>query len=165
MDSLSKRLNITINDFQIILNQELNEKELNEHNLTKVGFIGRIFIKAKRSENVFFSKNCELKCLTGNNGIIISPILDSKVGATIMYGTSSYLWYKHNRLSKFVFQIIQNKYAAQKHLKDFENKLLASVGNPDTSTPPLVIWDMDNQRIVLEYPKNEHGYIHMMIRE
>ena len=123
MDSLGKRLNITINDFQIILNQELSEKELNGHNLTKVGFIGRKFIKAKRCEDVFFSKNCELKYLTGDNGNIISPILDSNTGATIMYGTSSYLWYEHNRLSKFVFQIIQDKFVALKHSKDFENKL------------------------------------------
>jgi hypothetical protein len=48
-----------------------------------------------------------------------------------MYGTSSYLWYKQNNLSKFVFQIIQNEMAAQKHIEQFEQKLIESIIGKD----------------------------------
>jgi len=82
-----------------------------------------------------------------------------------MYGTSSYLRYKQKILKKFVFQIIQNKIAAQEHLKDFERKLIDSIGKPISSTGSLVIWEMGNQKLILEFPKNAHGYINMMIVE
>ena len=94
-----------VNGYQIVLGQELNETHLNSHNFKKVGFFGRRMIKAERNELVFFSKNCELKYLKEDFGDVIFPILDAKAGAAIMYGTSSYLWYKQNNLSKFVFQI------------------------------------------------------------
>ncbi len=154
-----------VNGYQIILNQELNETELNSHNFKKVGFFGRRMIKAERNEFVFFSKNCELKYLREEFGNTIFPILDTKAGAAIMYGTSQYLWYKQKILSKFVFQIIQNKIAAQKHLKDFEQKLLDSIGKPVSSIGSSIIWELENQKLILELPKNGHGYIHMMIVE
>jgi len=162
-NSLSQKLNMRVNDYQIILSQELNESELNYHNFKKVGFFGRRMIKAERNELVFFSKNCELKYLKEEFGNTIFPILDTKAGAAIMYGTSSYLWYKQKILSKFVFQIIQNKMAAQKHLKDFEHKLIGSIGKPFSSLGSSIIWEMRNQKLILEFPKNGHGYIHMMI--
>lgn len=118
-------------------------------------------IKAERNELVFFSKNCELKYLKEEFGNTIFPIPDAKAGAAIMYGTSSYLSYKQNNLSKFAFQIIQNKMAAQKHLEDFEQKLIDSIGKPLLSIGSSIIWEMENQRLILEYPKNEHGYIHL----
>ena len=55
----------------------------------------------------------------------------TKAGATIMYGTSSYLWYKQNNLSNFVLQIIQNEMAAQKHIEQFEQKLIESIIGKD----------------------------------
>jgi hypothetical protein len=102
-----------------------------------------------------------LKYLKEDFGDVIFPILDAKAGAAIMYGTSSYLWYKQNNLSKFVFQIIQNKMAAQKHIEELEQKLVESIGKPYSADGTFTIWEMGNQRLLLEYPKNEHGYIHL----
>ncbi len=165
INSLSQKLNMKVNGYQIILREELNETELNSHNFNKVGFFDRLSLKAERNELVFFSKNCELKYLKEEFGNAVFPILDTKAGAAIMYGTSSYLWYKQKILSKFVFQIIQNKMAAQKHLKDFEQKLIDSIGKPFSSLGSLIIWEMGNQKLILEFPKNGHGYIRMMIVE
>ena len=151
-----------VNGFRIILSQELNELELSSSNFKKVGFFGRRMIKAERSELVFFSKNCELKYLEGEFDNTIFPILDTKAGAAIMYGTSSYLWYEQKILSKFVFQIIQNKIAAQKHLEDLEEKIINSIGKSISSLGFSAIWEMGNQKLILEFPKNGHGYIHMM---
>ncbi|MFQ5787406.1 MAG: hypothetical protein ACE5H1_05440 [Thermodesulfobacteriota bacterium] len=165
INSLSQKLNIQVNGYQIILNQELNETELNAHDFKKIGFFGRRFIKVERNELVFFTKNCEFKYLREEFTNTIFPILDTKAGTAIMYGTSSYLRYKQKVLSKFIFQIIQNKMAAQEHLKDFEQKLLDSIGKPVSSIGSSIIWERENQKLILEFPKNGNGYIHMMIVE
>lgn len=161
INSLSQKLNMKVNGYQIILNQELNETELNSHNFKKVGFFGRRAIKPERNEIVFWSKNCELTYLKEDFNAVILPNLDAKFGASIMYGTSSYLWYKQNNLSKFVFQIIQNKMAAQKHIEELEQKIVASIGKSYSTDEAFTIWEVGTQRLLLEYPKNEHGYIHL----
>ena len=154
-----------VNDYQIFLSQKLNETQLNSHNFKKLGFFGRRMIKTERNELVFFSKNCELKYLKEDFGDVIFPILDTKSDAAIMYGTSSYLWYKQNNLSKFVFQIVQNKMAAQKHIEELEQKLVESIAKPYSANGAFTIWEMGNQKLLLEYPKDEHGYIYLMMND
>jgi hypothetical protein len=161
LDSMSQKINLKVNGFPIVLNQELNESELKSHKFKKPGFFGRLTMKPERDEVIFWSKNCGLTYLEDDFSNCIFPILDSKAGAAIMYGTSSYLWYKPNKLSKFVFQIIQNKMAAQKHIEEFEQKLVESIGKSYSADGSFTIWEMGNQRLLLEYPKNEHGYIHL----
>ena len=161
LDSLSQNINLKVNGFQIILNQELNESELKFYKFKKAGFFDRLIIKPERNEVVFWSKNYELTYLKEAFGDVIFPILDAKAGTSIMYGTSSFLWYKQNNLLKFVFQIIQNKMAAQKHIEEFEQKLVESIGKSYSTNGAFTIWEMGNQRLLLEYPKNEHGYIHL----
>ena len=55
--------------------------------------------------------------------------------------------------------------AAQKNLKDFEKKLIDSIGKPFQSLGSSIIWEVGNQKAILEFPNNGHGYIHMMIVE
>ena len=165
INSLSQKLNMKVNGHQIILNQKLNKVELNSHNFKKVGFFVRRMIKAERNEIVFFSKNCELNYLKEEFGNAIFPILDTKTGTATMYGTSSYLWYKQKIQTKFVYQIINNKIAAQFHLKGFEQKLLDYIGKPISSNETSIIWELGNQQLILEFPKNRHGYIYLMNAE
>jgi hypothetical protein len=145
------------------MNQELNESELKSHKFKKAGFFDRLMIKPKRDEKVFWSKNCELTYLKEGFDDVVFPILDAKAGAAIMYGTSSYLWYKQNYLSKFVFQIIQNKMAAQKHIEKLEKKLVEYIGKTYSTNGAFIVWEMGTQRLLLEYPKNGHGYIHLVM--
>ena len=79
-----------------------------------------------------------------------------------MYGTSSLLWYKDNRIKKFVFQIIQNRMAAKVHLKELEDKLREILGKPKSEDLPLVSWEKEKQKIILEYPVREPGFVHLM---
>ena len=116
------KLNLRVNDYPIILDQELNEAELKKHNFKKVGLLDRLLIKPSKNEIVWWSKNCGLKYLNDDFQNSIYPILDIKAGAEIMYGTSAYLWHKENKLIKFTFQIIQNKMAAEISLKKLEEK-------------------------------------------
>ena len=156
------KLNLRVNDYPIILDQELNEAELKKHNFKKVGLLDRLLIKPSKNEIVWWSKNCGLKYLNDDFQNSIYPILDIKAGAEIMYGTSAYLWHKENKLIKFTFQIIQNKMAAEISLKKLEEKLIESMGNPSSSDKPFIIWKTENQKFILEYPQRMHGYIHLM---
>ena len=88
MDSLSKKLNLRVNGYHIVLGQELSKSELIAHKFKKAGFFARLQIKPQRNELVFWSKNCELKYLKEEFDNVIFPILDNKAGAAIMYGTS-----------------------------------------------------------------------------
>ncbi len=155
------KLNLRINDYPIVLDQELNKAELKRHDFKKVGFFDHLLIKPEKDEIVWWSKNCGLKYLDADFQNSIYPILDIKAGAKIMYGTSAYLWHKKNKLIKFTFQIIQNKMAAQINLKQFEEKLIEFIGKPTSSDQPFIVWEAENQKFILEYPQRMHGYIHL----
>lgn len=156
------KLNLRINDYPISLDQELNEEKLKSHNFRKAGFFDRLLVKPAKDEIVWWAKNCGLKYLNDDFENTIYPILDIKAGSEVMFGTSGYLWFKENKLIKLTFQIIQNKMAAGISLKKLEEKLIEFVGNPTSSEQPVIVWEVENQKIILEYPQRMHGYIHLM---
>jgi hypothetical protein len=141
----------------------LNKTELKSHGFKKVGFFVHRMLKADPNEIIYFAKNCELTYLKEEIGSTIFPILDTKSGSAIMYGTSSYLWFKKELLLRFAFQIIQNKIIAKKHLTDIKERLLDSIGEPASSVNPLITWRLENQELVLEFPTNGHGYIYLKL--
>ena len=167
MQALSKQLNFRVNDYPIILGEELKNHELAEHKFKKTELLGRLIVKPKSNEIIWWAKNCGLKYLADgplpDNSIF--PILDVKSGPQMMYGTSAYLWYEQNKLTKFVFQIIQNKMAAEVNLENIEKKLIKTIGTPLINSRPFITWETGDQKLILEYPKNDHGYIHLMCLE
>ncbi len=166
IDSLSKRINLRVNTYPVILNKRLNESELNQHNIKKADFSDRLIIKPARDEVAFFAKNCVLNYINDDYKNSIVPILDPKVGSRLMYGTTAYLWYRDNSLTKFVFQVIYNEYAAKLNLEKLESKLINILGMPLSSDSSFIIWEVENEKIILEFPHNkQHGYIHLMFNE
>ena len=106
-----------------------------------------------------------MKYINEEFGNTICPILDVKTGTDMMFGTSAYLWFKENKLMRLTFQIIQNKMAAEIHLKRLEEKLIESLGKPTSLEKPFIIWEAENQKFIIEYPQRMHGYIHLMGKE
>lgn len=156
------KLNLKINGYSIVLDQELNEASLKKHAFKKIGFFDKLLIKPAKDQIVWWAKNCGMKYINEDFGNTIYPILDVKAGAEIMFGTSAYLWFKENKLIRFTFQIIQNKMAAEISLKKLEEKLIEFIGNPTSSERPFVTWETENQKFIIEYPQRMHGYIHLM---
>ncbi|MDO9464362.1 MAG: hypothetical protein Q7J67_03600 [bacterium] len=156
------KLNLRVNNYPIFLDQELNEEKFKKHDFKKVGFFDRLLVKPAKDEIVWWSKNCGLKYLNDDFENTIYPILDSTAGTEIMFGTSAYLWFKENKLIKLTFQIIQNKMAAEISLKKLEEKLIEFIGNPSSSEQSFIIWEAEDQKFILEYPQQKHGYIHLM---
>ena len=155
-------LNLRINDYPISLDQELNKEKLENHSFKKAGFFFRLLLKPAKDEIVWWAKNCELKYLNDDFENTIFAILDIKAGAEAMFGTSGYLWFKENKLIKLTFQILQNKMVAEILLKELEEKLIEFIGNPPSSEQHFKVWEVENQKIILEYPQRMHGYIHLM---
>ena len=156
------KLNLRVNDYPLALTQKLNEAELKKYDFKKPSFFDRLLIKPGKDEIVWWAKNCGLKYLNDDFGNSIYPILDIEAGAEIMFGTSAYLWFKENKLIKLTFQVIQNKMAAEISLKKFEEKLIEFVGNPIASERPFITWEINDQKLIIEYPQRMHGYIHLM---
>jgi len=156
------QLNLRVNNYLISLNQELNESGLKKHKFKKAGFFKRLLIKPAQNEVVCWSKNCGLKYLNDDFENTINPILDTKSGANLMYGTSAFLFFKQNKLTKFIFQIIYNKQAAQINLQKLEEKLIKYIGKPLSISRPSISWEIENQKLTLQYPLQEHGYLYLM---
>ncbi len=96
----------------------------------------------------------------------IAPILDPKVGSHLIYGTTAYLWYRNNSLVQFLFKVLNNEYAAKLNLEKLESKLINILGMPLSSDSSFIIWEVENEKIILEFPHNkQHGYIHLMFNE
>ena len=163
MNTLCKQLNFRVNSYPILLGEEFDKDTLKNHKFKKAGFLFRSQLKAEPDQVIWWAKNCELEYLDKQFGDKIFPVTDWRAGAEIMYGTSALLWYKNNRITKFIFQIIQNKIAAKMHLKTLEEKLLKTLGEPNMIKAPFVSWEFEKQSITLEYPLREPGFIHLML--
>ncbi|MFQ5754315.1 MAG: hypothetical protein ACE5HI_20205 [bacterium] len=166
-NSLSKIVNLRVNDFPIVLNDKLNESLLKHHSILKAGLFHRMFLKPPKDVDLFWSKNCVLKYIAPDSNKFnpkeinrIFPITDYKAGADAMCGTTAYLFYKEESLIKFLFQIISNKYMALVSLEDFEKKLIIILGKPLASSN-MKTWEVEEQILILEYP-HKNGYIHLM---
>ncbi len=162
IDSLSSKLNLKVNGHPIILTQELSPSDLRNHEFKKPGVFFKLAIKPGKNDIIYWSKNCKLTYFEEGIMDTIFPIIDDSRSRC---GTSSYLIYKQNRLSKFTFQIIQNKMTAIVYLKNFKEKILEHIGNPISADKPFIVWEIEHQNLVLEYPIKEHGYIHLSVNE
>lgn len=156
------KLNLKINDYPIALDREINETELKKHNFKKVGFFHKFLVKPRRDEIVWWAKNCNLKYINDDFENSIHPILDTKFGPKTMFGTSAVLWFKNNKIIRLTFQIIKNKMAAEISLKKIEEKLIEFGDNPISSSKPFITWEIEKQKLIIEYPQRIHGYIHLM---
>ncbi len=79
-----------------------------------------------------------------------------------LFGTIAYLWYKHDRLSKFGFQIIQNAASVVDTLfEELEKRITAAITPPGDSSKTQKVWEIKDQKLILSLPmNNQYGYIH-----
>jgi len=166
LDTLCDKLKLRVNDYPIILNEKMHEARLKQSGIKKAGFLQRLIIKPQKDEVVFWSKNCVLDYIEGDYKNTISPVLHKEVGTHLMFGTTAYLWYKENMLSKFVFQIIRNAYVARLTLEKLEKKLIKYIGQASSSDQISKIWKEGSQEFILEFPNTrQHGYIHLILND
>ena len=174
VDSLSKRLNLRVNGHQIILNDNLQEAELRQHNIKKVSLFSRLIIF--RNQVVFSSINCKLNYLDDNHWAIvggvrfenvIKPNLNFKDPPDVICGTSAFLFFKKGVLSEFRFQIIFSKLMANIYVGEFWKRTVELIGPCTSSYEIFRIWEIGDQRLILEYPSDTkpNGYIYLILNE
>ena len=165
-DSLSEKLNFNVNNYPIVLGKALDIPGLQAHGIEKVGFFARLLLRPEKDELLYLSKNSVLNYLSDDDYMIM-PVMDQKDKKKTMFGTIAYLWYKNNRLSNFGFQIVQNAaFVAVTLFEELEKRITESVTPPTDSTQTQKIWEIKSQKLVLSLPmNNQHGYIHLMIKE
>ncbi len=177
-NSLSKKLNLRVNDYPIILNERFNQSALRDHNIRKMGWFLRLKIKPFQNEMVYWCKNCILTYLRDDYNI--APVLSmprTKLFATFMFGTSAYLFYQKEKLVKFTFHIIAKPgyvsvaqidkvFYPQLSLGEFEKRIIESgIAPPSPIRTGVKICEIDNQALIIECPQNREplssGSIHL----
>jgi len=165
-DSLSENLNFSVNKYPIVLGKALDVPKLQSHGIEKVGFLARLILRPEKGEVPYLSKNSVLNYLSGDDYTIM-PVVDQNDKKKTMFGTIAYLWYKHNRLSKFGFQIIQNSvFVAVTLFEELEKRITETISPPTDSSKTQKAWDSKDQKLILSLPLNhQFGYIHLMFKE
>lgn len=162
-EPLSRTVNFKLNHYPIVLGKSLDISAISAHGFKKAGFLARFFIKPSKHETLFWSGSCELTYLIKELSSI-RPVPGGKKGSDTTFGTTAYLFYVNNKLSKFVFQITQNLSVAKRILEDLGETLVGSLGEPSTSSANHKTWEVENQKLMLELSGNSsHGFIHLRL--
>ncbi|MDD5749885.1 MAG: hypothetical protein PHO91_03840 [Patescibacteria group bacterium] len=178
-NSLSKKLNLRINDYPISLGAGLDLNNLNVHKIKKPGFFMRLMFKSFiatyfGSGEYLWAKNCEFKYINDGgedvskpNPNMIIPNLGIQSGADMMWGTSAFLFYKDEKLQGFIFQIINNEVIAKICLDRFEKAIESIIGSYQSADTKQKIWIYKDQKLILRYPNEniKHGNIHLLFNE
>jgi hypothetical protein len=165
-DTLSAQLNLKVNNYQIWLGKELDVTALGSHQISKAGFWARILLRPAKGELLFWAKNAGLAYFAGEDNTIV-PVVDKDSEKKIVFGTTSYLWYRENKLFKFGFQVAQNQAVRATTLfEDIEKKITDAIGEPTSSGDNLKMWELKGQRLVLEIPLTaRYGYLHLLYQD
>ena len=161
------QLDIKINQYPIIIGQELDTDLLEKCNYLEPTNLELQVIKPPKGQIVWWAKNPTLKYLNaiGNRNTITPNLGEIDNNPDAMYGTSVYLWFEEKKLIRTTFQIIQNKNMAVDLLNKLNKKVIKAIGNPFSKTENIVSWETKTEKFVIEYPKRMHGYVHMIKME
>jgi len=165
-DTLSARMNIKVNNYQIWLGKELDATALGAHQIKRAGFWARILLRPAKGETLFWAKNAGLTYFSGEDNAIV-PVLDKDSSKKVVFGTTSYLWYRDNKLFKFGFQVAQNQAVRATTLfEGIEENITGAIGKPTSPGGNLKIWELKTQKLVLEIPlQARYGYLHLLYSE
>ena len=156
------QLDIKINQYPIIIGQELDTDLLEKCNYLEPTNIELQVIKPPKGQIVWWAKNPTLKYLNAIGNTITPNLGEIDNNPDAMYGTSVYLWFKEKKLIRTTFQIIQNKNMANYLLNKLNEEVIKAIGNPFSKTENIVSWETKTEKFVIEYPKRMHGFIHIM---
>lgn len=158
------QLNIKINDYPIIIGQELDTDLLEKCDYLETSNLELQIIKPPEGQIVWWAKNPTLKYLDTIGNTIPPNLGEIDNNPNTMYGTSVYLFFKENKLNRCTFQIIQNKKMANHLLNKINEEIVKAIGKPSLKNENFVTWETKTEKFVIEYPKRMHGYVHMISR-
>lgn len=154
------KLDLKINQLDILLGMKLDTTKLKTHKIKKLGLSTELFFGFKKEpgQTIFWAKNCDIQCF--GDKFTLFPNLDASDGPDMMYGTSAYLTYKDNLLNKVTFQLIENEFAANWIVNKFYKSATEIFGQP-TTNDGWTIWSNTDCDVIIEKPiLSKHAYFH-----
>lgn len=137
-------IKLNINGYKLFLKMRLDKETLKECNFKKLGFIGKLLMKYRREEKIYYIKNPLIMCL---DKFGLCPLEGSNAE---MYGTSGYLFYSENHLSKVFFQIIGNKKYSKALARYFATIVTENFGEPNLVGNEIKQWDLKDSIVTCE---------------
>lgn len=134
-EELVTNLDLRINGVGCGLGDRLDTQKLGSAQCGKVGFLGRLHMKAPSGYRVYWAKNCQIGC--SGDEFAVWANLDWRAGTEMMSGTSAYLYFRNLMLEKVAFQVLENETMAVGATLKFQALCLKAFGTPASSSPSL----------------------------
>ncbi len=147
-------IKLNINGYKPYLGMMLDKETLKEFNFKKLGFIGKLLMKHHKDEEIYWLKNPLIMCL---DKFGLCPLEGSSAE---MYGTSGYLFYFDNHLSKVFFQIIGNKKYSKSLARYFSTLVTENFGEPNLIGNEIKQWDLQDSIMTCETTNAFNSYFH-----
>lgn len=158
------KIDLTINYEPIQLGLNKNDSVFNNIKLRRLDLIGRIIIKKKPYDKIFWVKNTAIACF-GKDFILMPFTEQITYNSNLAYGTSAYFFFNHNKLSKISLQLIGNKIRAEWAKYEFDTIMTNMFGNPQIKDN-LNIWTLSESFIISERLKDSSNFhFHWVLME
>jgi len=139
-----KDVKLNINGYKPCLGMMLDKETLKEYSFKKLGFIGKLLMNYNKKEKIYWVKNPLIICL---DKFGLSPLEGSSAE---IYGTSGYLFYSNNHLSKVFFQIIGNEKYSKSLARYFATIVTENFGDPSLEGNEIKQWDLNDSIVTCE---------------
>jgi len=135
-------IDLEINDYSIFLGMPLDSSSFADAQIRKIGFFGKEFMPGQKTGDIiYWSKNPTISCFGGR--VQEAAMLDRRMGADMIYGTSAYLFFNKNRLRYVIFQVIYSYSAAIRFTNEFREVASELLWEPEklnyTQIPSMVM--------------------------
>ena len=162
-------INLKINGIPFKINELIDKEKIFSAKIKKAGFFARRMIKVNKPITLYWAKNCEISFF--NDELTITPNLDSKMGASMMFGTSCYLFCDNERINRMTVQIIKNSGASQYYAKKLKDIAITKIGEPIiqrrneiSDLEKIVRWTDNEMQFLYEFNNTfENVYFHWLI--
>lgn len=160
-ETLDQRLNLKLNGYLIRLNRNLESAELEQHDIHRVGFWGRLMIRPDHGETVFWSKNAVLSLIDNSPPNTIRP-MPAKPKYRQACGTTAFLTFRNEALNGFTFQVMGNAAQARSIIEKLEETIVETIGEASSAGPDHRKWETGDQKLVVVPSRaRRSGYIHL----
>ncbi len=129
----------TINGVLFSMKEKLDRYKLSSANCKKAGLMARMASRARRSEILYWSKNCRVSCF---GKPVVWAKLDNKF-SKFMCGTSAFLFYDTAGLTRLTFQVFGDEVMAMGDFYSFVDICKQNIGEPQSETDFVIVWESE----------------------
>jgi len=138
--------NLTINGFTFELGDQVEHDVLESASFQKEGLVQKIFSRTPPDSARFNAQNCTLTCF--GEDFSLYPCTHGYLNKDRQWKTSASLFSQKDRFHRFMFHVVEGRYAATSFLDRFRDACTNALGNPTESGRLETRWIKDKTHIV-----------------